>query len=113
MKNKFLLILWVILLIGIFTLLSLLGFSHKNKVSTYHKYEDKLIEAARAYTKNHNTYPKKGTRLEIKVDDLIKEGFVNKKDAVRGCSGSVIVKYDRFIDYLPNIKCKYYKTNNK
>jgi hypothetical protein len=113
MKNKVLLIIWVILLVGIFSLLSLLGFSHKRDVDNYHKYEDKLVEAARVYAKAHNTYPKKGTKLEIKIDDLISENYIKKKDIVKGCTGTVIVKYDKFIDYLPNIKCKYYKSNNK
>ena len=113
MKNKVLLIIWFILLIGIFTLLSIIGFKHKDDVASYREYEDVLVNAAREYTIHNKTYPKKGSRLSIKIDDLIKDGFVNKKDIVKGCTGNIIVKYDKVIDYIPNLKCKYYKSNNK
>lgn len=113
MKNKVLLIIWVIILIGIFTLLSLIGFKHKKDVSNYHKYEDKLVDAAKSYVNHYKTYPKKGSKLNIKIDDLIKDGFIKKKDVISSCSGIVIVKYDNFIDYIPNIKCQYYKSQNK
>ena len=110
MKNKVLYIIWVILLVGIFTLLSIIGFKHKKNIETYKEYESKLVDAAKAYSNNHKLYPNLGTKITIKIDDLIKEGFINKKDVVKGCSGYVTVKYDKFIDYFPHIKCKYYKT---
>ena len=113
MKNKVLLIAWFILLIGIFALLSVIGFKHKKNVDKYHDYEDKLIVASREYTNSHKSYPEKGTSIEIQITDLIKEGYIKKKEIVEGCSGSITVKYDKFIDYTPNIKCKYYKSVNK
>lgn len=113
MKNKVLLIIWFILLIGIFTLLSIIGFKHKDNVESYHKYEDKLIEATRRYANVNNMYPKKGSKIEIKINDLIRNGFIDKKDIEKTCKGSVIIKYDKFIDYIPNINCKYYISNNK
>lgn len=113
MKNKVLLIIWVILLIGIFTLLTYIGFIHKKDVKKYKDYEEVLITASRSYTSSKNMYPKKGSKIIIKIEDLINEGFVDKKDIVDGCSGSIIVKYDSYIDYFPNIKCKYYKSVNK
>lgn len=113
MKNKVLLIIWVILLIGIFTLLSILGFKHKNNVNNYKKYEDKLIIATKNYVNANKMYPKKGSKLYVKIGDLITGGYVSKKDIVDGCSGTIIVKYDEFIDYVPNLKCKYYKSINK
>ena len=113
MKNKVLLIIWVILLVGIFSLLSVLGFKHKNNVQNYKDYEVKLIDAAKSYTNYHKEYPTKGSSINIKVGDLIIGGFVDKKDVIKGCSGTIIVKYDSFIDYIPNIKCKYYKSIKK
>ena len=110
MKNKVLLIIWVVLLIGIFTLLSILGFKHKHNIENYQKYEQTLVEATKRYANNHKSYPDKGSSITVKDKDLIKEGFVAKKDIVKGCSGSVTIKYDKFIDYIPKIKCKYYKT---
>ena len=110
MKNKVLLILWFILLIIIFGLLSVLGFMHKKDVESYKKYEDKLIEATKIYAHDNNSYPNKGSKIEIKVEDLIKGKYIKKKDIVKGCKGSIIIKYDNFIDYIPNIKCKYYKS---
>ena len=110
MKNKVLLIIWFVLLLGIFTLLSILGFKHKDNVESYHKYEDKLIEATKEYVNVNNMYPKKGSKVEIKIDDLIKSGFIDKKNIEKECSGTIIVSYDKFIDYVPNIKCKYYKS---
>ena len=97
MKNKALLIVWVILLIGIFTLLSIIGFKHKDDVASYKEYEEKLVEAARAYTTHNSSYPKKGHKIDIKIDDLLKDGFINKKDVVKGCKGSVTVEYKNVI----------------
>jgi hypothetical protein len=113
MKNKVLLIVWVILLIGIFTLLSILGFKHKHNIESYQKYEQKLIDATKKYANNHKAYPEKGSSIKVKDTDLISEGFINKKDIIKGCKGTVTIKYDKFIDYIPNIKCKYYKTHKK
>lgn len=113
MKNKVLLIIWFIMLIVIFGLLSVLGFIHKKDVDNYHKYEEKLIEAAKVYVNKNKMYPNKGSKIEIKVNDIISDGYIHKKDIVKGCNGTVTVKYDRFIDYIPNIKCKYYKSNSK
>lgn len=113
MKNKVLLIIWVILLIGIFALLTFMGFKHKKSIEKYKKYEEVLITASRSYTSSKKVYPKKGSKIIIKVEDLIDEGFVNKKDIVDGCDGTITVKYDSYIDYYPNIECKYYKSVNK
>lgn len=113
MKNKVLLIIWVILLVGIFALLSVLGFMHKKDVNNYQKYEDKLITAAKKYVNANKIYPKKGSKINIKIDDIIASGYIKKKDIEKSCKGSIVVKYDQFIDYLPNLKCKYYKSVNK
>lgn len=113
MRNKALLIVWVILLIGIFVLLSMLGFIHKKEVDSYHEYEDKLVVAARKYVNANKIYPKKGSKIEVNISDIIDAGYIKKKDIEKSCKGTIIVKYDRFIDYLPNIKCKYYKSSTK
>lgn len=110
MKNKILLIIWFILLIIIFGLLSMLGFMHKKDVENYKKYEEKLVEATKIYARDKKSYPTKGSKLEVEIEDLIKEKYINKKDIVKGCKGSITIKYDNFIDYIPNIKCKYYKS---
>ena len=85
----------------------------KNNVNNYKKYEDKLITATKNYVNANKMYPKKGSKLYVKIGDLITGGYVSKKDIVDGCSGTIIVKYDEFIDYVPNLKCKYYKSINK
>lgn len=113
MKNKALLIIWLILLIGIFTLLSIIGFKHKDNIKNYHEYEEKLVAAAKEYTNHNKKYPKKGTSIKITTTKLIKEGYIKKKDVVKGCSGYISVEYSEFIDYIPNLKCKYYKSVNK
>lgn len=113
MKNKVLLIIWFILLIGIFSLLSVLGFKHKEDVKSYKEYEEKLIVAAKKYANYHKEYPSEGSTINIKIGDLIIEKFIDKKDVIKGCSGTIIIKYDSFIDYIPNIKCKYYKSIKK
>lgn len=108
MKNKVLLIIWVIILVIIFTLLSILGFKHKKDIENYHKYEEKLIEATKIYLNQNNLYPKKGTKVKININEIIEAGLIKKKDIEKTCSGSIIVKYDNYIDYLPQLKCKYY-----
>ena len=101
------------MLIAIFALLYVVGFKHKNNIDKYHIYEDKLIVAARSYVKSNNLYPKKGSKVSVKIGDLKNQGYIDKKDVVSGCTGTIIVKYDKFIDYIPNIKCKYYKSESK
>lgn len=94
-------------------MLSIIGFKHKNNVKNYKEYEDKLIDATKAYLNVHRSYPNKGSSISINIKELISEEFIDKKDVVKGCSGTIIVKYDKFIDYLPNLKCKYYKSIKK
>ena len=110
MRNKALFIVWCVFVVIIFGLLSTLGFIYKNKLKTYHEYEDKLIVASKKYIKDNDIFLKDGTSKKISINKLEKSKLITKKDIVKECSGYVLVKKDKLLDYKPVLKCKYYKS---
>ena len=104
---------WLIICVIIFGLLCALGFIYKNKVAKYKEYEETLVTLTKDYLKEHSKYPSKNNEISVSVNKLIKYGYITKDNIVSECSGKVIVKHNKQMEYIPQIKCKYYKSSAK
>lgn len=110
MRNRVLFIIWFIVVVIIFGLLSALGFIYKGKVDSYNKYEEKLVCASKIYIKDNNLVPKEGKTVKVSIDDLIEAKLIKKKDTIKECKGYIEVERRKLINYYPKLKCKYYKS---
>lgn len=104
-------IVWVIFVFLIMGGLITLGYIYKNKLNNYHKYEDKIVFSAKKYVTDNNISLKKAEKKVINIDELIKNGYIKKKDIIKECNGNVTIYLEKnIVKYKPFIKCKYYKT---
>lgn len=110
-KIKIAYIIWAILVIIIFGLLTMLGFMYKKKVEPYKELEFNLKEIAEKYVELEFLYPENGEEVIIKSEDLIKKDLMKeltyKKDT---CSGYVELTYNGVYNYKSFIKCDNYIT---
>lgn len=94
------------------------------KAMTYEKYEDKMVTAAQKYLANsNNTLQNEGENIKIKLDDLVKKGYIKSaskalKDDT--CDGYVTVRRNGasiesnkggYLNYISSLKCSEYSTN--
>ena len=103
-------IIWVIFATLIFAGLCTLGFVFKKNVEKYKEFEDVLVESTKSYVLNEGKVDFDADYLDVSINDLVKSGYLNKKDVVKSCSGKVRVKNKKQISYKAIIKCKNYKT---
>ena len=104
---------WIIIVVIIFGLLCTLGFIYKNKVEKYKEYEETLVSLTQTYLKDENKFPDKNKDIDVTINTLIKKGYIDKNNIVSECSGSILVKHKKQMEYIPKIKCKYYKSETK
>lgn len=104
-------VVWIVFVVLIMGGLITLGYIYKNKLSSYHKYEEKLIVSAKKYVNDNNISLKKNEKKVINISNLIKDKYLSKKDIIKECTGNVTIFLEKnIIKYDPYIKCKYYKT---
>ncbi len=107
-------IIWGLLLVLIFGLLTTFGIIFNKKNKLYTDMEKDLEEATKKYVERSFSYPKdkeelKVTYTELKDSKLIEELKVEKEP----CDGYVIVKKNDLVyKYKGYVKCPDYKTKN-
>ena len=104
-------ILWGIIMVLIFSLLTFFGLKWKNKYKGYFDLEDKLVKNTQKYYESNHEYPKKGSEekiflKELRDNEVIDELIYNDDK----CDGYVIVKNNNVIEYKAYIKCNNYTT---
>lgn len=102
---------WGMLLIGLFLIVTIFGVSYKKKVKLYEEQENKLLEACRKYVDTNKLYPSTSS-LKITLDELKESGFMHIISVGSDeCDGYVVVENDDSIVYQSYIKCGKYSTN--
>lgn len=105
-------IIWGIVVVGIFVLLTVFGFMYKDKSKAYKELEEKLVSAEKKYVDAKFLYPEENNTLKTSASELITSGFMEElkiNDEV--CDGYVIVSHDTTVfTYKGYVSCSHYKT---
>jgi hypothetical protein len=104
-------IIWGLILVSIFALLTAFALKWKAKDQAYTALEDKLVKATENYFEEKYTYPQgnntvKITLTELKDNNLIDKLAYNDDE----CDGYVIINNNGVINYKGYIKCSKYMT---
>lgn len=111
-KMKKMYVVWGMLVVGLFILLTIIGVLYKNKTKVYKELETKLVQAEKRYVDEKFLYPEQNTSLKTTVSTLIENGYLDALE-VNGesCDGyAVISKKSTVFDYKGFIKCSNYQT---
>lgn len=111
-KFNVLFVVWIIILLVIFSLLSYIGFMYKEKVSHYKKFEALMLDAAKVYAYNNSYLPVSNSTIKITLDELIESGSIKKNKNNKECTGYVEVSNYGEYSFDAFVKCGYYKTKN-
>ncbi len=111
-KMKKMYILWGMIVVGLFTLLLIFGFSYKNKVAVYKDLEQKLVKAEMRYIDEKFLYPDEKQSLKTEASLLIEGGYLTNLEVNdEKCDGYAIISKNKTVfDYKAYIKCPKYKT---
>lgn len=111
-KIQILTVVWGMVVIGIFVLLTTFGIVYKNKSTVYKELEEKIVEAGKQYIDAKFLYPNDKEEVKTKVQTLIEEGYLDEfvvED--KTCDGYVVVKKGRTVyEYKGYVHCGQYKT---
>ena len=106
-------ILWGILLIIVFGVLTFFGLQWKAKTSGYFALETKIVDATKSYYTKDHSYPEEGNSVYITLDNLKEDNIIDDLSYNDDeCDGFVIVKHDKVITYTGYIKCHNYKSKD-
>lgn len=113
MKNNKIFIIWSIIVVLIVIMLTILGFTLKNKTNKYTPIEEKLEEKAKQYVDKLFLYPEnKGGKIKVTSIEMIEEGTLDElKLDDDTCTGYVIITNDNVYKYDTYIKCSKYTTS--
>ena len=105
-------IVWGIVAVGIFALLTIFGFLYKNKTSIYKELENKIVEAEKKYVDAKFLYPDTNKSVKTTSQELISSGFLEELKANdEVCEGYAVVTKDGVaFNYKGYIKCNDYQT---
>lgn len=106
-------IIWGLLLLSIFLLLTFFALKWKFKNEPYFKLEELLVEKTKSYFEMNHTYPSKDNHViipisELKEYNMIDEAKVNDDN----CDGYVRVYNEGVIKYTGYIKCNNYTSKD-
>ena len=105
---------WGIIVIFLFSLLTVFGFVYKNKTRGYKKLEEKIIEAEKKYVDENFLYPQDNQKITTSVNELIETGYLDNldiKDDV--CIGyAEVSKINSVYEYKGFIMCDKYQTKD-
>ena len=71
-------IIWGIVVVGIFVLLTVFGFMYKDKSKAYKELEEKLVSAEKKYVDAKFLYPEENNTLKTSASELITSGFMEE-----------------------------------
>ena len=110
-KMKKLSVIWGVIVISLFALLTTFGMMYKNKTKGYKELENKLAEAEKKYADAHFAYPETGI-VKTDAHTLIKEGYLDHlKLNDSECTGYATVGHDSVaFEFKGYVKCENYTT---
>ena len=109
-KIKRMYIIWGMLVIGIFIILTI--FMYKNKTSAYKELEKQLAEASKKYVEVKFSYPNSGESVKVTIEqlkamNLIEELKINDET----CNGyAIISRPSTVFEYKGYVTCQNYTT---
>lgn len=105
-------VIWGMVIVSVFVLLTAFGLGYKKKVRVYKALENKIVEAEKKYVDAKFLYPAEKETLKTKAAVLIDNGYMEKLTINdEECDGYAIVTHDSVVyEYKGFIKCKNYKT---
>lgn len=111
-KIKNMYVVWVVIVVIIFILLTVFGFLYKNKSNGYKLLEEKLVEAEKKYADAKFLYPQNGEIVKITAHEMIENGFLDAlKYEGETCDGYVTLqKNGTTYQYKGYVNCSNYKT---
>lgn len=109
---KKLTIVWGMVIVILFVVLTFFGFLYKNKSNVYKELENKLVEAEKKYADAHFAYPEKGKVLKTEATTLIEESFLDNLEVENEeCTGYATVTHNKTVyEYKGYVKCDNYTT---
>lgn len=112
-KMKIMSVVWGMVIIGIFVLLTLFGFLYKNKTNEYKKLEEILVEASKKYVEKKFSYPEDNQSIKISLEDLKKDSLITEfKVKDDECDGYVTITKKMVFEYIGYVKCSNYTTKD-
>ncbi len=110
---KIISIVWGLLILAIFLVLTFFALKWKNETMPYFKLEDSLVSATKKYYESKYSYPNKDeskyvTYKELKENNVL-ESLNNGDDT---CDGYVRVTLKGAVEYKAYIKCNKYKSKD-
>ena len=106
-------IVWGLMLITIFGVLTFFAMKWKQKNEPYFKLEESLVSAAKLYYESAHSYPLQGQEVKINYEELKNNNMIESLSINdQECDGYVIVKNKGVIEYNGYIKCSDYTTKN-
>lgn len=111
-KIKNVYIVWGVIVVLIFILLTVFGFLYKNKTNVYKNLEEKLVEAEKKYADAKFLYPQNGETVKVTAEEMIEYGALDSLEHNgENCNGyAIIQKKGTVFDYKGYVSCKDYKT---
>lgn len=111
-KMKKVYIIWGVIVVLVFALLTAFGFMYKNKSTIYKDLENRLVDAEKKYVDAKFLYPNNGEPLKITAKEMMDAGFLESmKLESETCEGyAVIQKNGTVFEYKGYVKCKNYTT---
>ncbi len=105
-------IIWGVIVVFIFVLLTIFGFIYKNKSAIYKDLENRLVDAEKKYVDAKFLYPNNGEPLKISAEEMMDNGYLESMEIDdETCDGyAVIQKNGTVYEYKGFIKCNSYTT---
>ena len=106
-------IIWGVLLVLIFILLTSFGLQWKVKTKGYLELETNIVDATKSYYEKDHSYPGEGESAYISLNDLKEDNIIDSLTYNDDeCDGFVIVKHENVITYTGYIKCNNYTSKD-
>ena len=98
-KIKNVYIVWGVIVVLIFILLTVFGFLYKNKTNVYKNLEEKLVEAEKKYADAKFLYPQNGETVKVTAEEMIEYGALDSLEHDgENCNGYAIIQ--KKVQYL-------------
>lgn len=104
-------IVWGLLMLGLFILLTTFALVWKSKNAQFEVLENNLKNVAASYYESAHSYPGPGEVIKVSVEELKDAGKIEELTYKgEACQGYVDVINEDVIVFKPYIKCKNYTT---
>lgn len=111
-KMKKMYVIWGVVVVIIFGLLTAFGFLYKNKSEAYKILEEKLVTAEKKYADAKFLYPQNSELVKVSAQEMIEYGALDSLEYDgTTCDGyATIQKKGTVFEYKGYVSCENYKT---